>query len=234
MGIPMQPKNLLGVGVYSFADAARFIGTGSRELRRWMKGYTATRQGESHEYEPLWLSQLAGTDIDGIGFRDLIELRFVRLFVSAGVPLVLIRRTVGELRERLGREYPFTSTAFKTDGRRIFMEMLNANGDIALVDVVKRQDVMPKVIGPSLREGVELNVDEEATHWYPLPKSKAVVFDPERSFGQPILNESGVPTVAISDAIKAEGGDIKRVARLFEISTAAVRKALAFEQRDAA
>jgi uncharacterized protein (DUF433 family) len=231
MGTPLHSQNAFGVGIYSFADAARFIGTESRELRRWMKGYSATRQGETHVYDPLWNPQLADTGIDGIGFRDLIELRFVRLFVSAGVPLALIRRTIDELRERLGKEYPFTSTSFRTDGKRIFMEMLNDNGDKALVDVVKRQDVMPKVIGPSLRDGIELNVDEEALRWYPVPRSKVIVFDPNRSFGQPILADFGVPTIAIAEAVKAENGDLKRVARLFEIPTTAVRKALAFEDR---
>jgi uncharacterized protein (DUF433 family) len=234
MGIPVQQQGTFGVGVYSFADAARLIGTESRELRRWMKGYTTKRHGEKHEYEPLWHSQLSETEIDGIGFRDLIELRFVRLFVSAGVPLILIRQTIAELRERLGKEYPFTSTAFKTDGRRIFMDMLNENGDRALVDIVKRQDVMPKVIGPSLRDGVELNIDEEATRWYPLPKSKEVVLDPQRSFGQPILSDYGIPTIAIVEAVKAEGGNVKRVARIYEIPTAAVRRAMAFEDRAAA
>ncbi|MFC3816638.1 DUF433 domain-containing protein [Lysobacter sp. GCM10012299] len=222
------------MGIYSFPDAARFIGAESSALRRWMLGYPGTRHGEKHQYAPLWRPQLAGTDIEGVGFRDLIELRFVRTFVAVGVPLLLIRRTIEELRERLGNEYPFTSTAFKTDGRRIFMELLDENGDSALVDVVKRQNVMAKVIGPSLREGVELNVADQAARWYPVPKSKAIVFDPERKFGQPILADSGVPTVAIAKAVKAEGGNLNRVAKLYEISTAAVRKAVAFEERVAA
>lgn len=234
MGIPIQSRSTFGVGIYSFADAARFIGTESRELRRWMQGYTISRDGEKHEYDPLWHSQLSEMEIDGIGFRDLIELRFVRTFVSVGVPLVLIRRTIEELKERLDNQYPFTSTAFKTDGRRIFMEILDDNGDKALVDVVKRQNVIARVIGPSLREGIELNINDEATRWYPLPRSKAVVFDPERSFGQPILADSGVPTITVAEALKAEGGDMNRVSRLFEISIAAVRKAMAFEERVAA
>ena len=234
MGIPILSQSDFGVGIYSFADAARFIGAESRDLRRWMKGHTVARVDGKHDYVPLWTSQLAETDIDGIGFRDLVELRFVHTFVSWGVPLQLIRRTIEELRERLGREYPFTSTAFKTDGKRIFMEMLDANGDSALVDVVKRQNVMAKVIGPSLRDGVELNVDDEATRWYPVGRSKAVVLDPMRRFGQPILAESGIPTVAVAQAVKAEGGDLNRVARLYEISIAAVRKAVAFETQVAA
>jgi len=231
MGIPLQSREVFGLGIYSFADAARFIGAGSGELRRWMTGYTRTRNGETHEYTPLWQPQLAGTEIEGVGFRDLIELRFIRIFVSAGVPLLLIRRAIEELQERLGKEYPFTSTQFKTDGRRIFMEMLDENGDQSLVDVVRRQNVMLKVIGPSLRDGVVLNVDEEATRWYPVSRSKAVVLDPERSFGQPILTASGVPTVAVANAVKAEGGDVGRVARLFEISISDARRAVAFEEK---
>lgn len=231
MSNPTQFQGTFGVGIYSFADAARFIGAEPQELRRWMQGYTTTRGGEKYKYQPLWNSQLADVGIDGIGFRDLIELRFVRTFVAGGVPLFLIRRTIQELRERLGSEYPFTSTAFKTDGRRIFMEILDENGDKSLVDVVKRQNVMAKVIGPSLREGIELNLDDEATHWYPVSRSKTIVFDPNRSFGHPIIAESGVPTVAVAETVKAEDGDVNRVARLYGISATDVRKAVAFEQR---
>lgn len=114
------------------------------------------------------------------------------------------------------------------------MEMLDDNGDKALVDVVKRQNVMAKVIGPSLREGVELNIDDEAARWFPVARSRTIVLDPDRSFGHPILTGSGVPTIAIADAVKAEGGNMNRVARLYEISVTEVRKAAAFEQQVAA
>lgn len=230
MGIALPARDSLGVGLYSYADAARFIGGKPSELRRWVKGYESRRQGQRETHPPLWSSQWAGSDIDGIGFRDLIELRFVRTFVACGVPLNLIRRTIGELHERLGKEYPFTSTSFKTDGRRIFMELLDESGDAALVDVVKRQDVMRKVIAPSLRDGIELGIDDRAERWFPLKGSRAVVFDPKRSFGQPILSESGVPTIAIVEALHAEGGDERRVARLYDLPLAAVRKALTFER----
>lgn len=233
MGIASPVQDSLGLGLYSYADAARFIGGKPSELRRWMKGYTGRRQGNIESHPPLWPSQWAGSGIDGIGFRDLIELRFVRTFVACGVPLNLVRRTIGELRERLGNQYPFTSTSFKTDGRRIFMELVDHSGDAALVDVVKRQNVIGKVIAPSLRDGIELGIDDRAERWFPLKSSRAVVFDPQRSFGQPILSESGVPTIAIVEAVHAEGGDERRVARMYDLPLAAVRKALQFEARTA-
>lgn len=46
--------------------------------------------------------------------------------------------------------------------------------------------------------------------------------------------EPGVPTRALADAVRAEGGDVKRVAALFETPEEAVRQALAFEMTLAA
>lgn len=230
IGTALPPLELLGRGLYSFADASRFIGGKPADLRRWLKGYSAGRDDKLVDHPPLWTPQWEGSGIDGIGFRDLVELRFVRTFVACGVPLNLVRRTIAELHERLGRDYPFTRTSFKTDGRRIFMELVDGSGDRAPVDVVKRQDVIRKVVAPSLRAGIELSVDDAATRWFPLKGSHVVVLDPERQFGQPILSASGVPTAAIADALAGEDGDESRVARLFEVPLAAVRKAVEFER----
>jgi uncharacterized protein (DUF433 family) len=230
-----SPNNPIDVGIYSFADAARFIGAQSRDLRRWMLGYVHKGQhGEQSFSSPLWRSQLSGFDIEGLGFKDLIELRFVHTFRKEGVSMHLIRRTLEVAREQLSCSYPFTCKRFRTDGRRIFMELVEETGDDSLVDVVKRQNVIQKVIGPSLREGVELDVREEAARWYPLHSSKAIVFDPSRKFGQPILTDYDVPTIAIREAVHAEQGNERRVAKLFEIPLIAVRKALEFEAKVAA
>lgn len=232
MGIPMQSQSTLGVGVYSFADAARFIGAKPRELRRWSLGYAhKSRGGEEVFSLPLWRTQLIDTGTEGLGFKDLIELRFVHAFRSEGVSLQVIRRTLEVARERFSSPYPFTCKKFRTDGKRIFMEVIEETGDESLVDVEKQQNVIQKVIGPSLREGVELDMQGEAMRWFPLKNSRAVVFDPARKFGQPILAEFDIPTVAIADAVKAEGGNEKRVAKFYEISLAAVRKAVEFESK---
>ncbi|HEV2682309.1 MAG TPA: DUF433 domain-containing protein [Rhodanobacter sp.] len=219
-----------GVGIYSFADAARFIGGQSRELRRWLLGYTfKDRTGEQLFSAPLWNSQLADSEIEGLGFKDLMELRFVHTFRNEGVSMLLIRRTLEVARERLSTPYPFTCKKFRTDGKRIFMEVVEETGDESLVDVEKQQNVIQKVIGPSLREGVELDMQGEATRWFPLRNSKAIVFDPTRKFGQPILTEYDIPTAAISEAVKAEGGNEKRVAKLYDVPLIAIRKAVEFE-----
>lgn len=200
-----------------------------------MLGYThKKRSGDPSFSAPLWRSQLATSEIEGLGFKDLIELRFVHTFRDEGVSMQIIRRTLEVARERLSSPYPFTCKKFKTDGRAIFMEVVEETGDESLVDVVKQQNVIRKVIGPSLREGVELDMQDEAARWFPLRNSKAIVFDPARKFGQPILADYDIPTAAIVEAVKAESGNEKRVAKLYEVPLSAVRKAVEFESRVAA
>lgn len=218
-----------GLGMYSFPDAARYIGASSRELRRWILGYEHGREEDRKFSEPLWTSQLAEFGVEGIGFRDLIELRFVHAFRDSGVPLQVIRSTLEAARTDLDEEFPLTSQKFRTDGRRIFLESVAASGDVQLLDILRKQHVIERVIGPSLRSGIEFDA-KGATRWFPS-KSRQVVLDPKRKCGEPILTESGVPTAAVVTALKAEGGDVKRVAKYFEISIQAVKRAAEFESQ---
>lgn len=221
-----------GSGLYSFPDAARYIGAKPSELRRWLKGYEHTgRDGTKSFLPPLWESEIQSEEVEGLGFRDLLELRFVHTFRECGVSVALIRATLQAAREDFNSGYPLTNETFRTDGRRIFAQEVQASGDVALTDPVKRQRVIEKVIGPSLRAGIEFDFHGRASRWFPVRNSKSIVFDPKRKFGQPILTDYDVPTVAIASAVKAEKGDQALVARLFKVSRAAVRQAVAFEAR---
>ncbi len=73
----------------------------------------------------------------------------------------------------------------------------------------------------------------QAERWWPLGRRKQVVIDPKRSFGQPIVNEGGVPTVVLADAYRAERS-IKRVVAWFDVGKAAVRDAVEYERKLAA
>lgn len=225
-------KTPLGIGLYSFADAARLIGVEARQLRRWMSGYVhKSKGGEVAHLSPLWIPQLADTRFDGIGFRDLLELRFVKVFRDHGVSLQAIRIAAAVARDLLKSTHPFTCRQFQTDGRSIFVTIHEKTGDESLVDITRRQHVFREIVGPSLYAGIEFDTVGSALRWFPIPKSRVVVLDPERAFGQPILAKSGVPTVAISDAFTAEKGNVHFVARLFDVTPDAVRKAVKFESR---
>lgn len=125
--------------------------------------------------------------------------------------------------------HPFSSAHFRTDGKRLFLERLGEEEARDVIDLKTLQHAFPKVIEPSF---LDLDFDDEkATRWFPLAKSREVVADPERSFGQPIVDAGGVPTRRIAQVFVAEGRSADRVAKLFEIGRAAVKDALAFERQ---
>ena len=100
--------------------------------------------------------------------------------------LQTIRVASEQAREIFNHPYPFTCKRFQTDGRTIFATAIEKTGEKQLLDLVKKQFAFTKIIEPSLYRGIEFGHDDLASHWYPLPRSKAVVRnnDPATLFRQ--------------------------------------------------
>lgn len=177
---------------------------------------------------PLWTSQHADVEEHlEIGFRDLIELRFVKAFVDAGMGLLAIRNCLEYARECVRDERPFSTRRFQTDGRTIFLESIERAGEPKLLDLKKRQYVFRQVIERTFKD---LDVEDDAVaRWRPFHGKKSIVIDPGRAFGQPIASQWGVPTIALAEAAEAEGS-AEDAARIFEVPINIVRDAVNFEE----
>lgn len=223
----------LGRGVYGAAEAVRLVNFGRRAdavsrrtLARWLRGYTHDGQRSP----PLWQPDYASDEENEIevSFRDLIELRFVRAFRDLGLSLQTIRQCFERAVQEVKDERPFSTRRFRTDGKTIFLEIIDGVREGELLDLKHRQGVFQRVVEPSLH-GLEFDADI-VSRWYPV---KTIVLDPARAFGRPIVAESGVPTETLSEAVEVEGSP-ERVAELYALPVAAVRDAVAFQQRLAA
>ncbi len=195
---------------------------------------------------PLWRPQLPAYEQHiELGFRDLIELRFVAAFREAGLSILTIRRCLEFARSLVRDERPFSTRQFHTDGKTIFFEFAGqvtepaggfsdapADDDqITLVDLKKRQYVFAGVIAQTFKD---LDLDDDVViRWRPYRGKETIVVDPQRAFGQPIAASFGVPTSTLADAVKAEGS-IRRVAYLFGVPNMIVRDAMNFESELAA
>ncbi|GAA0575060.1 hypothetical protein [Caenispirillum bisanense] len=221
----------LGIGLYSVPEVARLTGVSAPRIRRWLGGYRYLRDGAEHRSEPLWRPQIPPFDHDiNLGFRDLAEVRVIGALVAQGIGLVTIRRALQQARDLIGDERPFSSARFRTDGRRIFVEITGDAEEPLLLDVARRQHLFHSVVKPSFRD---LDMDDEgAVRWWPLGHGRHVVLDPARAFGQPIVDAGGVPTVVLADAVAAEGS-LPLVARLYDVPEAAVRAAVRFQEGQA-
>lgn len=221
--------------MYPLPRAARLVGEDVRTVRRWLKGYSWKHSDGHKTSGPLWPLQYAADDELGreqvLGFNDLLELRTVARFVELGVSLHVIRATIEVARGYLG-DYPLHSRRFVTDGRRIFMEAVErVNEDPKLLDVRGRQYALGDIIRPSLLDGIEFGNADDALRWFPVPKKRLIVLDPQLQFGEPIVADGGVPTDTLAAAFKAEGEDVNRVARLYRVKPQEVKAAVAFERR---
>lgn len=181
---------------------------------------------------PLWQSSL--DDIDGalyLSFRDMIELRMVDRFRAQKLSMPYLRKVVDAAQELLGDSHPFSTSRFKTDGKKLYLEVLKRTKEPELVEVLSGQMAFHSIIGVGLKD-VEFE-GGVASLWRPGRGRGDVVIDPERSFGQPVLGEFGVPTSAIKLSFDA-GRTPREISRDFEISERAVNSALAFEESIAA
>ena len=217
------------MGVYSVPEAARLTGVSSSRIRRWLRGYSFTSGGSAKTSPPLWQRQLGSEDSLVLSFRDLLEVRFVDAFRRHRVSWKSIR-VAAECAAQIVRDsYPFSTRRFKTDGRSIFAEILQETGDESLLDLVKSQYEFKTIVEPFLFEGLEFSaLGIEPVRWWPLGRERRVVIDPERSFGQPIVDPESVPTSVLARAFRAEGS-IQAVARWYEVDLKSVEDALEFE-----
>lgn len=218
----------IGMGSYTAPEAARLLKTSAVNVRRWLGGYSYRFKGEQHEMPPLWEPQHSDIE-DGleIGFRDLVELRFVKAFLEAGVGLLAIRNCLAYARQCVNDDRPFSTRRFQTDGRTIFLESIEKAEASKLLDLKKQQYVFKQVIERTFKD---LDIeDDTVARWRPYQGRQSIVIDPARAFGQPIASEFGVPTIVLSDAVEAEGS-VEAVARIYEVSPAVVRDAVSFEE----
>jgi uncharacterized protein (DUF433 family) len=216
--------NLVGIGLYTPAEAERLSGVPTGKIVRWLRGHTIG----AVKYEPLWTSQVElGDGKTYLGFRDLMELKTADGFMRAGVSAIAIRKAIAEGRRLVDDERPLSTQRFKTDGQTIFVEIGEKNGDSKLLDLFRNQFAFKKIIERSLRD-VEF-ADDAPQRWWPATRSKAIVVDPTRAFGQPIDEESGVPTAVLAAAAEAEGS-VEAASRVWSVKPQAIRRAIEFEK----
>ena len=223
--VTTSSTDLIGIGLYTPAEAARLLAIPAARISRWLRGHDAN---EIH-YAPLWTPQVACSD-DALvlGFRDLLELRVASTFIEKGLSAQRVREAIRLARNMVADSHPLSTTRFRTDGRTVFLQIAEEDGRTSLIDLFRRQFAFKELIERSLTN-VEYDEAGIPFKWWPTGKASSVVLDPTRSFGQPIEAETSVPVDALVAASLAEGSD-QAAARAWDVPLRAVRRAVAFRR----
>lgn len=224
--------------LYPLPYAAALAGLDVNTARRWVRGYSYSHKGERRQSAPVvhLVSPGEGTRRN-LTFEQLLTLRLVRAFREKGLGLPTIKKAAEIAARHFGKDNPFVTRAFHTDGRHVFLDLEQSPGlpgqDRVLINALTRQQEFRAVVEQSLFDDVVF-VGETPTEWSPLGKEHAVVIRPDRAFGAPHVRGTGVRTDVIADAVVAEGhteAAIRDVAAWFGLSLAQVQDALNAEKQ---
>jgi uncharacterized protein (DUF433 family) len=218
---------LIGIGLYTPAEAGRLLHLPPAKIARWLRGHKVG----ATEYKPLWISQVDLADGHVyLGFRDLMEARVAARFIASGVSAQRVREAIKPAREVIGEDRPLSTDRFRTDGRNIFLRVIEEDEQDErserLLDLLRGQYEFKQVIDPLLKT---IDFDDRGTprQWWPLGRRGDILVDPSRAFGQPIDAETHIPTAVLAAAAKQEG--IEGAARAYSAPQASVKRAIAFE-----
>jgi uncharacterized protein (DUF433 family) len=215
-------------GIYTVPEASRLTRVASPRIRRWLKGYKFFSGEREHVSPPVWRGQLQ--PVDGalaLGFLDLMEIRVVDAFLRAGVSWKTLREAERRGLELFGSTHPFCTQRFETDGRAIFVDIGAQSDEPMLLEIINNQAVFDKITSPFFKN-LEFSQDRTLERWWPLGDDRAVVVDPRRAFGKPIVVDRGVPTVILSTAASASRS-IDEVVFWYDVTKNSVVDAIEFE-----
>jgi len=215
---------LLG-GFYTVSEAARLLRIARRQrIARWLDDDNDT---------PLIVRDYPGVGRhQELSFWDLIEVRFVEHFRKQGFSLQFLRKAARKARNDLSTRHPFalSNTRFLTERKRIFRQTLDEEGHGLVSDLMSGQFEMYEIIEEALSRGVAFDPNTGlASEWTPNPHYPDVIVNPRFAYGQPVVGAKRIPTSALWKQLRAEGGDIARVARWFGVASSDVTHAAEFE-----
>ncbi len=221
----LPATDLVGIGLYTPAEAGRLLRIAPAKISRWLRGHEVN----GTRYEPLWQPQIdLGDDGIALGFRDLQEIRVAATFIEKGLSPQRVRQTIALAREVVGDARPLSTARFRSDGRTVFLQVVEADGQTKLIDLFRKQFAFRDIVERSL---TNLDYDEAGIPavWWPLGRGSSVKIDPARSFGQPIEAETSVPVDALVSAVEAEGSP-EAAARVWDVPVRAMKRAMAFRR----
>lgn len=209
----MVVDNLFGMGIYTPRMAFQLTGAKIQRTNRLLFGY--------RHYEPVWTPEIEFEGEKIFSFKDLMELRAIHFFAES-VTLQKIRKARKILVDRLNTQHPFSSGKIRTDSKSLVFKE-------ACEDVFSGQLNSEDLIEQSLLD-VDFGDDDTPSKWWANGRNKGIVLDPQRHFGRPIHDETGITTNAIYLRYLVTEND-QDTADYFDIDLSAVTNACAFETR---
>jgi len=218
-------QDLRRTPVYTTAEAARYLRLPASTVRAWAFGQRYRVNGESRRFQPV----IATADSRGrrLSFINLVELLVLAAIRKKHrVAMKQVRGAVDYLRKRHPSDHPLADHQFQTNGIDLFVEKygellnISRDGQIAMKDVIQRY--LKLVERDASGVPFKLHLPRRADAPDALA---AVVIDPQRGFGRPVLDGRGIRTEVIIDRFHA-GESVASLADDYALDVAVIEDIL--------
>jgi uncharacterized protein (DUF433 family) len=209
---------LLGNGVYTFSDAAKYTGLQPERVREWF--------GQNHGAPVLRSDYVNATEQPLISFHDLIELFVAGQLRERGATLRTVRQAHAALSEKWNTRHPFCRRELGVHQGQVLYIDLSDDQKAEIYDVLTSQRAFPDVLLPFLDR---LDYDEATDAVKRWNIAEGVELNPDFCFGKPVVSQSKKPTYLLAAAYEANGRNENAVARWYGVSTEDVQAAVNFE-----
>ena len=222
-----QGKDPRNIGTYSAADAVHYLRVPYSTVRSWVFGARYKTKAGSKRFEPV-----IKIPSDGrlLSFTNLIELHVLNAIRrDHQISLEKVRLGVAYLQDSYEMEHPLAYKKLYTDGINLFIEHLGCLVNASL----SGQLAIPEIVKVYLQR-IEWDEGDLPAKLYPFTRTretelpKSIVIDPLVSFGQPVLEGTGVPTSILAQRYAA-GESIDDLAEDYNCDRLKVEEAIRYE-----
>lgn len=218
----MEFENTLqiGKGIYTPAEIAQILRIPYAKVSRWINKYWDGKLAGEFESKYSWTTD----NSKAVSFHTLVEFYVMIQLSEAGVSTKKILFAHQKLSRQFESAFPFATSqvlkGIQTDGKRIYFKIDSEM--IVTLDGTKQLNLdFIKVFFKNL----EFSSNNLAVRFFPLGRNNAVLVDPERKFGHPVIGNSNIYPETIFNMYKA-GENKKYISFLYNLSSKQVNDAI--------
>jgi uncharacterized protein (DUF433 family) len=222
------------VPLYTLTDASRYLVVPRSTIETWAHGYERRPRAKAVVKGQPIISAVAQTDRRGpeLPFVGIAEAYVLNAFRRAGVPMQRIRPSIDWLLNNVG-PHALASRDLYTDGAEVLWNFAQHAGVGSSDDRVVKHLIVPRSGQYVFKDIVQHYLkqisfdDDKFASSIRLPQygDANVVLDPNRGYGQPVFDTSGVKVDDALGPLRA-GETFEAVALDYGISASELRDAL--------
>jgi uncharacterized protein (DUF433 family) len=184
--------------LFTLRESAAYLDVPASTLHQW------ARPSDGPGLVTIFPRAGRAATVPFVGFAEAYVLSALR---HAGVPMQRIRPAVARLSAEFGLDHALASQRVYTDGAELIFDYATSSDDDALLTVVRTgQEHLTEVIREYLKR-ISYGGDGWAQRIHlPAYQIAAVVVDPERAFGQPLVVHGGARVEDLVDRFRAGDG----------------------------